>query len=107
MKDIILAIDRTPVDGLPVLALELFTRNAGEAALLHVLRASEELDVNVTFAERPHDADRLMDFVEPDRSSISKLGILGVDLNEANARLAARACRRAWSWSATRRRRLE
>ena len=39
-------------------------------------------------AERPHDFDRLSDLVEPDKSRITRLGILGVDVNEANAHLA-------------------
>jgi serine protease Do len=87
VKDIILQIDRAPVDGLPTLALELFTRSAGDVVSLRGLRDTETVDVNVTVAERAHDVDRLGDFVEPGKSLVSQLGILGVDLDGENAHL--------------------
>jgi serine protease Do len=87
VKDIILRIDRAPVDGLPTLAFELFTRSAGDVVSLRVLRGTDTVDVNVTVAERAHDVDRLGDFVEPGKSLVSQLGILGVDLDERNAHL--------------------
>jgi S1-C subfamily serine protease len=87
VKDIILRIDKAPVDGLPTLAFELFTRSAGDVVSLRVLRGTDTVDVNVTVAERAHDVDRLGDLVEPGKSLVSQLGILGVDLDEANAHL--------------------
>jgi serine protease Do len=87
VKDIILRIDRAPIDGLPTLAFELFTRSAGDVVSLRVLRGMDTVDVNVTVAERAHDVDRLGDFVEPGKSLVSQLGILGVDLDGANAHL--------------------
>jgi serine protease Do len=89
VKDIVLQIDKTPVDGLPTMAFELFTRSAGDTVRLRVLRGRDTFDVEVTVGERHRDLDRLTDLVEPDKSLVPKLGILGVALDEDNARLAA------------------
>jgi S1-C subfamily serine protease len=43
----------------------------------------------VTAAERPHDLDRLTDLVEPQKNLIPKLGVLGLDITEATASMAA------------------
>jgi serine protease Do len=83
VKDIVLQIDRAPVDGLPALGFELFTRSAGEVVSLRVLRGADTVDVNVTVAERAHDVDRLGDFIEPGKSLVPQLGILGVDIDTA------------------------
>jgi serine protease Do len=88
VKDIVLQVDKTPVDGLPTMAFELFTRSAGDTVRLRVLRGRRTFDVDVTVGERPHDLDRLTDLVEPDKSLVPKLGILGVALDPDNARLA-------------------
>jgi serine protease Do len=88
VKDIVLQVDKTPVDGLPTMAFELFTRSAGDTVRLRVLRGRRTFDVDVTVGERPHDLDRLTDLVEPDKSLVRKLGILGVALDRDNARLA-------------------
>jgi serine protease Do len=88
VKDIVLQVDETPVDGLPTMAFELFTRSAGDTVRLRVLRGRRTFDVDVTVGERPHDLDRLTDLVEPDKSLVPKLGILGVALDRDNARLA-------------------
>jgi serine protease Do len=88
VKDIILQIDDTPVDSVPTMAFELFTRSAGDTIRLQVLRGRETLTYYVGVAERAHDVDRLSDLVEPDTSLVTKLGIFGVPLDKDNARLA-------------------
>jgi serine protease Do len=88
VKDIVLQIDKTPVDGLPTMAFELLTRSPGDTVRLRILRGGDTFDADVTVAERPHDLDRLTDLVEPDKSVVPKLGILGVALDGNNARLA-------------------
>jgi serine protease Do len=87
VKDIVLQIDRAPVDDLPALGFELFTRSPGDVVSLRVLRGAETVDVNVTFAEGAHDADRPGNFIEPGRSLVPQLGILGVDIDAAHAQL--------------------
>ena len=43
----------------------------------------------MSVAERPHDLDRLADLVDPEKSLIAKLGILGLDVADVNADLAS------------------
>jgi serine protease Do len=88
-QDIVVSMDGEPVDGLPRIAFQLFTRSAGDHVSFTVLRGSEKLMMDVTVAERPHDFDRLTDLVDPEKSLIAKLGVLGVDITEANAGMAA------------------
>jgi serine protease Do len=89
VQDIVLSMDGEPVDGLPRLGFELLTRSAGDVVRLKVLRGREWYTADVTVAERPHDLDRLADLVDPDKSLIARLGILGVDVTDANAGLAS------------------
>jgi len=51
------------------------------ARQLEVLRGSQRLQLDVPLAERPHKEDSLVDSVDPVKNLISRLGILGVDLN--------------------------
>jgi serine protease Do len=88
-QDIVVSVDGEPLDGLPRLAFLLFTRSAGDHVVLGVRRGARALSFDLTVTERPHDFDRLTDLVDPERSLVAKLGILGVDITEATAALAA------------------
>ena len=88
-QDIVVSVDGEPLDGLPRLAFHLFTRSAGDRITLGVRRGSDELSFAFTVSERAHDFDRLTDLVDPEKSLVAKLGILGVDITEATAGLAA------------------
>jgi hypothetical protein len=54
---------------------------SGEHAKLEVLRGSDRLELDVSLAERPHKVDSLVDSVDPVKNLVSRLGILGIDLN--------------------------
>jgi serine protease Do len=88
-QDIVVSVDGEPLDGLPRLAFLLFTRSAGDRMTFGVRRGKDDLTFDLTVSERPHDFDRLTDLVDPDKSLVSKLGILAVDITEATANLAA------------------
>jgi serine protease Do len=88
-QDIIVSIDGEPVDALPRLGFQLFTRSAGDHVKIGVTRGAETFTADVAVTERPHDFDRLSDLIDPAKSLISRLGILGVDITEDNAALAA------------------
>ncbi len=87
--DIIVSIDGEPVDELPRLGFQLFTRSAGDHVKIGVTRGAESFIADVTVTERSHDFDRLSDLIDPAKSLIARLGILGVDITEDNAALAA------------------
>ena len=56
-------------------------RRGGERIKLGVLRGSEKLSFDVLVVELPHEFDRLADLVNPDKSLVSKLGIVGLEID--------------------------
>jgi len=86
VKDIVLQIDRAPVDDLPALGFELFRRSPGDIVSLRVLRGADTVDVKVTVAGS-QGAERLGNFIEQGKSLVQRLGILGVDIDAANAQV--------------------
>lgn len=81
VQDIITSIDGRPADNLPSLGTRLFMRRGGERIKLGVLRGTEKLSFDVLVVELPHDFDRLADLADPDKSLVSKLGIVGVEVD--------------------------
>jgi len=88
-QDILTSIDGEPIDGLPRLAFQLFTRSAGDRVRLGVLRGSDTFTFEVLVGERAHDVDRLTDAAEPARSLVTRLAIFGVDIGDASADLVS------------------
>jgi serine protease Do len=84
MQDVIVSIDGETVDGVPRLAFQLFTRSAGDVVRLKVRRRDGDFTTDVSVAERTHDFDRLTDRIDPEKSLVAKLGILGVDITNEN-----------------------
>lgn len=81
VQDIITSIDGTPVGNLPSVGTRLFMRRGGEKIKLVVLRGAEKLSFDVLVVELPHDVDRLADLADPNKSLVSKLGIVGVEID--------------------------
>src|ERR1700730_3138117 len=81
IQDIITNIDGRPVDNLPSLGTRLFMRSGGEHIKLGVLRGSEKLSFEVLVVVLPHEIDRLADLANPDKSLVSKLGIIGLEID--------------------------
>jgi len=81
VMDIVTTIDGRPADNLPVLATSLFMRRGGEQIKLGVLRGSQRLTFDVPTVEPPREFDRLVDLVDPDKSLVPKLGILGIEID--------------------------
>jgi serine protease Do len=86
VEDVITNIDGSPADNLPSISTRLFMRRGGEKIKLGVLRGAEKLTFDVVVLEPPHDFDRLADLADPDKNLVSKLGIVGV---EVDSKLAA------------------
>ena len=81
VQDIITSIDGSPVGNLPSVGTRLFMRRGGETIKLAVLRGAEKLSFDVLVVELPHDVDRLADLADPNKSLVSKLGIVGVEID--------------------------
>jgi serine protease Do len=87
IKDVITTVNGKPVESVPMLALELSRYAAGDVVTMGLLRGTETVSVKVTVRERPHPIDELTGLADPEKSSIPKLGIIGVDLDDATAAL--------------------
>jgi serine protease Do len=85
MQDVVVSVDGEPISSVPRLAFHLFTRSAGDVVRFKVRRADGDFTTDVTVVERAHDFDRLTDHIDPQRSLVPQLGILGVDLNADTA----------------------
>src|SRR5207245_3717321 len=86
VTDIIVSVDGEPVDNVPRVAFQLFAKSAGDHLALTVLRGTARVTVDVIVDERSHDFDHLTDRVDPAKSLVSRLGILGVDVDDETAR---------------------
>ena len=90
IKDAVTTVNGKPVESVPMLSLELSRYAAGDVVTLGLLRGTQTLLVNVTVRERPHPIDELAGLADPERSSIPKLGIIGIDVGDATAALLPR-----------------
>ena len=87
IQDIILTVNGRPTGNLPIFGLYMFMLHAGDQAKIEVLRGSERIALEVSVIQRPHNVDRLADLVDPERNLVSKLGILGIEINKKTAPL--------------------
>jgi serine protease Do len=81
IQDIIISVDGRQTGSLPLFSQSLYMHGSGEHTKLEVLRGSDRLQLDVSLAERPHRVDSLADSVDPVKNLISRLGILGIELN--------------------------
>jgi serine protease Do len=87
VKDIVIMVNDKPMDSVPMLSLELSRYAAGDTVALTLLRGTESVSVNVTVMERPPPIDELTGLADPESSSIAKLGIIGIDVDDGTAAL--------------------
>jgi S1-C subfamily serine protease len=60
----------------------MFMLHAGDNAKIEVLRGTERIPLEVPVIQRPHNVDRLADLVDPEKNLVSKLGILGIEIDK-------------------------
>jgi S1-C subfamily serine protease len=81
VQDIILSVDDKPLDSVPSLLFQLYTRNAGGQVTLGVLRGSQTPFLKVTVIEAPQESAALTNLVDPDTSFLQALGVFGVQMD--------------------------
>jgi serine protease Do len=79
-QDVIVSVDGTPTDSLPLFSHSLYMHPSGDHAKLEIMRGTETLHLEVSLADRPHKADSLVDMVDPKKNIVRSLGIVGVEL---------------------------
>ena len=87
VKDVVTMVNGKPMESVPMLSLELSRYAAGDTVALGLLRGTETVSVNVTVMERPHPIDELAGLADPETAAIPKLGIIGIDVEDATAAL--------------------
>jgi len=80
--DIVVSADDRPIDTLPALTAAMYLHPLEEVMKLVVLRDGEKKILYVAVSEHRDQMDKLVDAVDPDKSLVARLGILGVDLSE-------------------------
>lgn len=81
IQDIITSVDGTPVNSVPYFRFQMMTHAAGDNVHLEVLRGSVPLAFDIHVMQRPHGIDQLAALVDPARSLVRPLGILGIEID--------------------------
>jgi serine protease Do len=85
IKDVVATVNGKPVESVPMLSLELSLYAAGDTVNLGLLRGTETVSATVTVRERPHPIDELAGLADPEKSTVPKLGIIGIDVADETA----------------------
>jgi serine protease Do len=80
--DVVVSLDGKPMENARQLEVNLYRRAPGETVRLEVRRGPESLRVDVGVVERPEDPDRFAPLVTPERNLVTRLGILGLELDD-------------------------
>ena len=83
--DLVASLDGKPIENARQLEVNLYRRPKGEKVRLQIVRGVETLGFEVEVIERPDDPNRFADIVDPVKSLVPKLGILGVEIDLAVA----------------------
>ena len=85
--DIVLSLDGKVTENARQFLVNLYPHTVGDTVIIEVLRGTDRRKVPVSVVERPSDPARLADLVTPERNVIARLGILGLDLDDALLRM--------------------
>jgi serine protease Do len=83
VRDVLTTVNGKPVESVPMVSLELGRAVAGDSIVLGLLRGTDAVSATVTVRERPHPIDELADLADPEKNTIRKLGIIGVDVADS------------------------
>src|SRR5579875_1097668 len=82
IRDIILSVNGRTMNEAPELETAIYRLNLSDVVHLTVLRGDEKLEYDVPVIERDDDPQRFADMVNPQDNLVSKLGILGIDIDQ-------------------------
>jgi serine protease Do len=81
IQDIMVSVDGTPTGSIPLVSQSLYMHGSGEHAKIEVLRGSDRLQLDIVLSEKPHKVDSLADTVDPVKNLVSRLAMIGIELN--------------------------
>jgi S1-C subfamily serine protease len=85
--DIVLGLDRRPMENARQLEVNLYRKAVGETVTLEVSRRGATFTALVPIIERLEDPDRFAGLVTPERNLIPRLGVLGIEIDADLLRL--------------------
>ena len=85
--DIVVSLNGKPLQNARQLEINLYRYAVGEKVSLQVLREGEEHSYTVAVVERQNDPQRFADLVNPEKNTVRRLGILGIDVDKTVAAL--------------------
>src|SRR6478735_6061626 len=87
IADVVETVNGKLVESVPMLSLELSRYAAGETLRLGLLRGAETTSAQITVRELPHPIDDVSALADPEKGSVPKLGIIGIDVADETAPL--------------------
>ena len=81
IQDVVVAIDRRPILGLPGLVAALYLHPPDEVVRIDILRGQEKMTLNVPAFEHHEKEDQLADFISPS-NRVGRLGVYVRDLDD-------------------------
>jgi serine protease Do len=83
--DIVLTVDGKRMENARQLEVNLYRGRAGDVVAIDYERGGQAARTSAAVRERPDDPARFADLVNPEQNLVSRLGILGVDIDQAVA----------------------
>jgi serine protease Do len=80
--DILLSVDKKPIQNIRQLALSLYSYDVGENATLEIQRGKQTISYQVPVVEKQDVQGRLADLVTKEQNQIPELGILALPLDD-------------------------
>lgn len=80
--DVVITADGRPINTLPQLTAVMYLHPVDQILTMVVKRGQSEHTLHVPVIEQRDQMDKLVDQIDPTRSLVQRLGILGIDLNE-------------------------
>jgi serine protease Do len=87
LNDIVGAVDGRRIENVPMFVTALLSHPPGEKVALQVLRGGETLSFEIPPTAESHSSDRLSDMIDPDKNRVRQLGIIGIDIGPATAKI--------------------
>src|SRR3984885_7034285 len=82
VQDIILTADDRPIETLPSLSSALYLHRLDQVLKMEIRRGDEKKTLFIPAVEHHDQMDQLLDAANPEKSLVSRLGVLAVDLTD-------------------------
>jgi serine protease Do len=85
--DVVMSLNGRTMENARQFQVNLYRRPVGEKVTIKALRGDQELSFEVEVIEREDDPLRFADMVKPEENVITRLGILGIDINQKTSQM--------------------